>query len=67
MTKDDLINLKFAGGRPNGENFTIDVEVKIFDYNIYRIFRDEDRNIMKIVLERNGKMTEFAEVHKDDT
>lgn len=37
------------------------IKVKIFDYDIYRVFR-EGTDIIKIVLVRDGKETEFTKV-----
>ena len=33
--------------------------VKIFDWNVWRVFRDEDKNILKIILEKDGITKEF--------
>lgn len=33
--------------------------VKIFGWNVWRVFRDEDKNILKIVLEKDGIFKEF--------
>lgn len=37
------------------------VEVKLFGHDIYRIFRDDKKNILKIVLKNpEGKLLEFT-------
>ena len=56
------------------ELFTIDIKidksgksyqtVKLFDWDIYRVFRDVDRKILKIILSKDNIFKEF--VLKDD-
>ncbi len=37
-----------------------EISVKIFDWSVYRVFRDEEKNILKIVLEKDGIFQEFG-------
>ena len=46
-----------------GDNTTaIKILPKIFGWNIYRVFRDADKNILKIILEKDGIYKEFSQV-----
>jgi len=38
--------------------------VKLFDWDIYRVFRDEDKNILKIILSKNNVFKEFILRHE---
>lgn len=40
--------------------------VKIYDWNVWRVFRDEDKNILKIVLEKDSLFREFSFESQDD-
>jgi len=35
------------------------LSVQIFGHNVYRVFRDEQKKILKIVLEKDGEFFEF--------
>ena len=37
-----------------------EVQVKIFDWNLFRVFRDQKDNIIQIVLEKDSVFREFA-------
>lgn len=40
--------------------------VKIYDWNVWRVFRDNSQNILKIVLEKDGLYRAFAFEDQDD-
>lgn len=36
-----------------------EISASIYGWDLYRVFRDEDKNIIKIVLEKDGIFREF--------
>ncbi len=55
----------FAVNKLNNEIGTDDeneifTTIKIFGWNLFRVFRDEDKNIIKIVLKRGNYFKEFV-------
>ncbi len=36
------------------------LSVKIYDWNVYRIFRDSNENILKIILEKDNAFREYC-------